>query len=84
MPPPHPETSHVNATALPWAPTSFLPAAAKTPPADEPSREVMAALRAVDYAADQRNQREALDQLAAHLTQQARQRGRTPVPKRPT
>jgi len=37
-----------------------------------------------DHAADRPSQREALDRLAAHVTQHAVRRGRTPVPKRPT
>ena len=44
----------------------------------------MEALHAADQAVDVYSQRRALDRLAGHLSQQAHQRGRTPVPKRPS
>lgn len=44
----------------------------------------MEALRAAGQAVDSHSQRSALDRLAASLSQHARQRGRTPVPKRPS
>lgn len=43
----------------------------------------MDALRAADRAKDAPSRRRALDRLAKHLSQQAQQRSRTPVPKRP-
>lgn len=67
--------------------TSFLATETKVSPAvdsgDDLSREVMEALRAADKAVDSHSQRSALDRLARHLSQQAQQRGRTSVPKRP-
>lgn len=77
-------TTHPRASTKPWAQTSFLTTDPKPPPDEDASREAMEALRAADQAVDAHSQRSALDRLASHLSQQAQQRGRTPVPKRPS
>jgi len=83
MTPPPAPTTHAAESPLPWAQTSFLAADPETAPDDDPSREIMDALRAADRAKDAPSQRRALDRLAKHLSRQAQQRSRTPVPKRP-
>lgn len=75
-------TTHPKASTQPWAQTSFLTMDPESAPDEDASREAMEALRAADQAVDPHSQRRALDRLTASLTQQARQRGRTPVPKR--
>ena len=65
-----------------WAQTSFLAADAGVVQDESLPRPVVEALVAADHAADRRSRRDALDRLSARLTQQALQRGRTPVPKR--
>ena len=66
----------------PWDQTSFLAEDTGATPAQATPRPVREALGAADHAADQSTRREALERLARHLTEQAVQRGRTPVPKR--
>ena len=82
------KTARANGSTLPWSQTSFLAVdtviTAPTVPYDDASWEVMEALRAADQAVDAHSQRRALERLARHLSQQAQQRGRTPVPKRPS
>lgn len=75
-------TAHPRASTQPWAQTSFFATDPEPALDDDSSREVMEALRAADQAKDLLSQRRALDRLTAALTQQAGQRGRTPVPKR--
>lgn len=77
-------TTHPKAATQSWAQTSFLATDPEPALDDDSSREVMEALRAADQAVDPPSQRRALDRLTASLIQQARQRGRTPVPKRPS
>lgn len=66
----------------PWSQTSFLGEDVVPGATAPPTRVVIDALGAADHAGDARTRRVALDRLAASLTDQARQRGRTPVPKR--
>jgi phage-related minor tail protein len=77
-------TAHPKASTQPWAQTSFLTTDPEPALDHDASREAMEALRAADQAVDVHSQRRALDRLARHLSQQAHQRGRTPVPKRPS
>jgi len=65
-----------------WAQTSFLAEDINAVQADCVPRAAAEALGAADHAADRRARHAALDRLAVHLTEQALQRGRTPVPKR--
>ena len=77
-------TAHPNVATEPWAQTSFLTTDPEPALNNDASREAMEALHAADQAVDVHSQRRALDRLARHLSQQAHQRGRTPVPKRPS
>ena len=65
-----------------WRQTSLLGDGAGVAEADDAFRAAQEALATADGATDPRRQREALDQLARHLAQQACTRGRAPVPKR--
>lgn len=75
-------TAHPSGSTEPWAQTSFLTTDPEPARDNDSSRAAMDALRAADQAVDSHSQRRALDRLTASLSQHARQRGRTPVPKR--
>jgi hypothetical protein len=79
---PNPERLAPHAVDPRWNQTSFFGEEAGAAQATSGAHVVTDALGAADHAADQRTRREALDRLARHLTEQAMQRGRTPVPKR--
>ena len=66
----------------PWAQTSFLTDAAGAPDLGNAPHEAQDALGTADHAEDPVSRRNALDRLYGQLAQRARQRGRTPVPKR--